>query len=96
MRFCENEPQPDESERPFGLPPLPPECLKGGEQGYVVLVRDLGSVRFPPFVAFVISSILFLLGLLMLHWRERDEQEAEAAAAEQSSGGVPERVPAGV
>ena len=79
MQFCEVAPQP--ADRAFGLPPLPPECLQGGEEGYVVLVRDLGSVRFPPFVAFVVSSILFVLGLLMLHWRERDEQEAEAAEA---------------
>jgi len=95
VRYCENQPQPDASVRPFGLPPLPPECLKGGQQGYLVLIRDLGSVRLPPFIAFVISSILFLLGLLMLHWRERDEQEAEAAA-EQAATTVPERVPAGV
>jgi len=92
VRFCEVAPQPED--RAFGLPPIPPECLQGGEEGYVVMIRDLGSVRFPPVVAFVVSSILFLLGLLMLHWRERDEQEAEAA--EQAAAQVPERVPAGV
>ena len=92
VQFCEVAPQP--VDRAFGLPPLPPECLQGGTDGYVVLVRDLGSLRFPPFVVFVVSSILFVLGLLMLHWRERDEQEAEAA--EQAAAQVPERVPAGV
>jgi hypothetical protein len=96
MQFCEVADQPDESVRAFGLPPLPPECMTGGEKGYIVLVRDLGSLRLPPFVAFVVSSILFLLGLLMLHWRERDEQEAAQAAAAPPSGSVPERVPAGV
>jgi len=91
VRFCENA----EQTVTFGLPPLPPECLQGGQQGYVVLTKDLGSLRFPPFVAFVSFSILFVLGLLMLHWRERDEQEADEAKA--AEGGTPvERVPAPV
>lgn len=91
VQFCETAPVPED--RAFGLPPLAPECASGGETGFVVLVRDLGSVRFPAFVAFVIFSILFLLGLLMLHWRERDEQEAEAAA---TAAPPVERVPAKV
>jgi hypothetical protein len=93
VQFCEVAPQPPESERPFGLPPIPPECADDGATGYVVLTRDLGSLRLPPFVAFVCFTILFVLGLLMLHWRERDEQEAEAAAAEAPA---PDRVPAKV
>ena len=61
-------------DRPFGDPPLPPECdAPTPTRGFVVLERDLGSLRVPPFVAFVCSSILFVLGLLCLHWRERDE-----------------------
>lgn len=94
VQFCEVAEEP--ADRPFGLPPIPPECADEGETGYVVLVRDLGSLRFPPFVAFVAFSILFVLGLLMLHWRERDEQEAEAAAAGEARPNVPDRVPAGV
>jgi len=90
-QFCEVAEEPED--RAFGLPPLKPECADGGETGYVVLVRNLGSLRFPPFMAFVGSSILFVLGLLMLHWRERDEQEAEAA--EQATA-APVRVPAKV
>jgi len=78
VQYCEVAPQP--VDRAFGLPPLPPSCLQGGTEGYVVLTYDLGSVRLPPFVAFVTFCILFVLGLLMLHWRERDEQEAAAAA----------------
>ncbi|MFI5053072.1 MAG: hypothetical protein ACHQDE_01820 [Acidimicrobiia bacterium] len=92
VQFCETAPVP--ADRAFGLPPLPPECADGGQTGYVVLTRDLGSLRFPPFIAFVSFSILFVLGLLMLHWRERDEQDAEAAAA--ASTPAPERVPAEV
>jgi hypothetical protein len=32
-------------------------------------------------VAFISFSLLFALGLLMLHWRERDEQAAAAKTA---------------
>lgn len=65
----------------FGLPPLPPECASGADaaKGFVVLEYDLGSVRFPPFLGLVFSSIAFGLGLLMLHWREKDLYEAQAA-----------------
>ena len=51
VQFCEVEEQP--ADRTFGLPPLPPECADGGETGFVILTRDLGSLRVPPFVAFV-------------------------------------------
>ena len=75
VQFC----QVQEVEQPFGLPPLPPQCDNSADAkaGYVVLFRDLGSLRFPPFVAFVVSLILFGLGLLALHWREKDEHELE-------------------
>lgn len=91
-QFCEVEPQPSEDQN-IGLPPPPPECANDGETGYVVLTRDLGSLRFPPFIAFVAFTVLFVLGLLLLHWREKDEQEAEAATA---AAEPPERVPAKV
>ena len=77
--------------QPFGLPPLPPECDNSADavKGYVVLERDLGSLRVPPFVAFGISLILFILGLLALHWREKDEMELEKAKT--GPVAVPER-----
>jgi hypothetical protein len=77
-QFC----QVQEVEQPFGLPPLPPQCDNSADatSGYVVLYRDLGSLRVPAFVAFGMSLILFILGLLALHWREKDQQEAKAAA----------------
>jgi hypothetical protein len=81
VQFCEVK---DTSQsQPFGLPPLPPECstAQGAQTGYVVLTRDLGSLRVPPIVAFFIALILFGLGLLALHWREKDEMAAEAAKA---------------
>jgi hypothetical protein len=81
VQFCEVLDQTNA--QPFGLPPLPPECstAQGAKTGFVVLHRDLGSLRVPPFVAFVMSLLLFGLGLLGLHWREKDEMAAEAAKA---------------
>jgi hypothetical protein len=91
-QFCQVAAAPED--RPSVLPPLPPECEPGGRDGFVILRRDLGSVRVPPFVAFGMSTILFVLGLLLLHWRERDETE-QKAQAEQSTP-TPVRVPARV
>ena len=42
----------------------------------------------PPFVAFCAFTILFLLGLLMLHWREKDEMEVEAAKQERQAARI--------
>ena len=76
------------------LPPIPLRSAPTtARPGTWCSTRDLGSLRVPPFVAFVCFTILFVLGLLMLHWRERDEQEAEAAAADATQ---PDRVPAKV
>jgi hypothetical protein len=94
-QFCQVAAAP--VDRPSVLPPLPPECDPNGVTGYVVLSRDLGSLRVPPFVAFVMSSILFVLGLLMLHWREKDEMEVEAKKQEQQEAQKrPTSVPAKV
>lgn len=63
----------------FGLPPPEPECdPQSDKQGFIVLERDLGSLRVPPFVAFVMFTVLFGLGLLALHWREKDEAAVQA------------------
>jgi len=95
VQFCEIQ----QVEQPFGLPPLPPECNPNGQQGFVILERDLGSLRVPAFVAWFGSIILFALSLLMLHWRERDEQDAEKAkegAAKPAAAPEPVPVPAEV
>jgi hypothetical protein len=61
------------------LPPPEPECDPNSEkQGYIILERDLGSLRVPPVVAFVMFSVLFVLGLLALYWREKDEAAVQA------------------
>jgi hypothetical protein len=68
---------------PFGIaPPKSYPCKKDSSlSGVMILERDLGSVRVPPVVAFILAVLLFGLGLLGLHWRERDEQEAEQTKA---------------
>jgi hypothetical protein len=80
------------ADRSAALPPIAPQCDPSSDaiRGYLVLQYDLGSLRVPPFVIFVTAGSLFVLGLLCLHWRERDE--AEAAAAERAPSG-PTRVP---
>lgn len=81
---------------PFGDPPPTPVCDKSKPITSVVFERDLGSVRVPPFVALVGSSVLFLLCLLSLHWRERDLQEQAAkvqAEAERTTAAAIERTP---
>jgi hypothetical protein len=82
VQYCEVQP----SNVPFGIAPPPPVCNNSSaKNGYLVMERDLGSLRVPPIVAFISSILLFGLGLLLLHWRERDEQLAEAAAKTTSS-----------
>jgi hypothetical protein len=71
----------------FGLPPLPPQCANS-ERGYIIATYDYGTLRLPPFFVLVISAILFGLGLLLLHWREKDEYEAEEAAKRAAAGPV--------
>jgi hypothetical protein len=86
VEYCAVEPTP--ADRPFGLPPLPARCstAANAKTGFVVLVFDYGTLRMPPVIAFLCSLILFALGLLGLHWREKDEMAARANAA---TGPVP-------
>jgi hypothetical protein len=74
-------------EQTFGLPPLPPECASGADakRGFVVAKYDYGTLRLPPFVVLVISGVLFGLGLLGLHWREKDLMAIEAAEKEKAA-----------
>jgi hypothetical protein len=74
-------------EQTFGLPPLPPQCANS-DRGYIVARYDYGTLRLPPFIVLVISTVLFGLGLLMLHWREKDELEAEEAKKRAAAGPV--------
>jgi hypothetical protein len=83
----------------FGTPPDTPSCAADGSDeaqhnGFVVLEYNLGDVKFPPLVAFASATLLFVLGLLMLHWWEKDRKAiadaTEAAAAQKST--TPDRV----
>jgi hypothetical protein len=79
------------TETPFGVPPPEPECDPTSDKnGFVILERELGQLRLPPILALISSSVLFGLGLLGLHWRERDEAER----AKQAEVGRPAPVPA--
>jgi hypothetical protein len=83
----------DELLVPFGTVPPPPKCKPNDPaNGFLVLKRDLGSVRIPPIVAWISSILLFCLGLLALHWRERDERAAKRAAGSTEPAPVPETV----
>jgi hypothetical protein len=79
VTICETDPATSADEVPFGDAPPEPKCASDARK-VLVLERDLGSLRVPPFVALLASSLLFGLCLLALHWRERDLQEAAAAA----------------
>jgi hypothetical protein len=73
---------------PFGVPPPESECDPTSDKnGFMILERDLGQLRLPPILAFICSLVLFGLGLLGLHWRERDEQEA--AKRREAAGPAP-------
>src|SRR5262245_44521346 len=75
------------TEVPFGVAPPDPECIADSENnGFLVLSRDLGSLRVPPIVAFISSVLLFCLGLLALHWREKDIRAQKKAAADAADG----------
>jgi hypothetical protein len=92
VKFCAVETQ----NVPFGVPPPATRCDKNSDKnGYVVLERNLGSLRFPPMIAFIIAVLLFGLGLLALHWRERDEAETARRAASETES-APPPVPAKV
>jgi hypothetical protein len=64
-----------------GEPPPLPEVDPNAPVISVVLVRDLGYVRLIPFLYFVISLSLFVLFVVMLHYRDktlmRNREEAE-------------------
>ena len=83
IQYCANA----QVQQTFGLPPLPPECANS-QRGYIVAKFDYGTLRLPPFIVFVITAILFGLGLLMLHWREKDEHAAAEAAKAEAAGPV--------
>ena len=85
VQFCGTA----DNTQPFGVAPDAPACAADGtenakDNGFVVLEYNLGDVRFPPLVAFISSVILFVLGLIMFGWYEKDRR-AELTAQEESA-----------
>lgn len=68
-----------EVEVPEGAPPPTPEVDSSKPVTSVVLVRDLGNVRLPPFMLFASSAVIFGVLLSVLHRRDKEAMEARAA-----------------
>ena len=62
-----------------------PECDTAQQTKTVVLEKDLGSLRQPPWLYFLGSLVLFLLCLRGLHWYEQDQRARTAVAAAPTS-----------
>jgi hypothetical protein len=89
VQFCGTKP----NSQPFGVAPDTATCAPAGtaeakNNGFVILERNLGSVRLPPIVAWISAIVLFALGLLGLYWYEKDKRTVAATA-----GRRPARVP---
>jgi hypothetical protein len=63
---------------PFGTAPPLPKCDALIAHQFIILERDLGSLRQPPFIYFLTFLVLFGLSLLGLHWYELDQRERRA------------------
>lgn len=68
-----------EVEVPKGAPPPRAERDPSKPLTSVVLTRDLGNVRLPPFMLFVSSGVIFGVLLSILHRRDKEAMAARAA-----------------
>lgn len=64
---------------PEGAPPPTPERDPTAPVTSVVLLRDLGNVRLPPFMLFASSAVIFAVLLSILHRRDKEAMAARAA-----------------
>ncbi len=81
---------------PFGVKPPPPECdPANSNKGFMILERNLGTLRQPPIFSFIAFLLLFGLGLLALHWWERDKLALEAEKKAAATPAVREPEPVG-
>jgi hypothetical protein len=64
---------------PFGEKPPTPTCDPLLPHQWVILERDLGSIRQPPIFFFFAFVSLFGLSLLGLHWYEKDARARKAS-----------------
>lgn len=65
-------------------PGLRPQADFSGPTTTVVMLRDLGNLRFPPFVFMTTSFIIFGVSCYALHRRDKEIMAARAAAASSS------------
>jgi hypothetical protein len=77
VEFCEVKVNP--ADVPFGEKPPTPTCDPLVPHKWVILERDLGSIRQPPVFFFFAFSAFFLLSLLGLHWYEKDARARKAS-----------------
>jgi hypothetical protein len=75
VQFCTVK---DTGEPEVGQAPPVPECDPLVPTQWIILERDLGSIRQPPVFYFIGFSILLALSLLGLHWYEKDQRERQA------------------
>ena len=68
-----------EVEVPEGAPPPKAERDPSQPVTSVVLLRDLGNVRLPPFMLFISSAVIFGALLSILHRRDKEAMAARAA-----------------
>ncbi|HET9730709.1 MAG TPA: hypothetical protein VFR41_14865 [Acidimicrobiia bacterium] len=70
IQFCQSKPNV-----------TPPTCDPLQNTQYVILERNLGSIREPVVAYWIASLILFAAAVLGLHWWEQDERARRKAAA---------------
>ncbi|HVL91748.1 MAG TPA: hypothetical protein VM264_00220 [Acidimicrobiales bacterium] len=65
-------------------PGLRPQADYSGPTTTVLMLRDLGNLRFPPFMFMLTSLIIFGVSIYALHTRDKEIMAARAAAASTS------------
>ncbi|HUQ39099.1 MAG TPA: hypothetical protein VM030_03010 [Acidimicrobiales bacterium] len=74
------QPVVEQTVAPGAAPPRPrPDTAKPVTS--VIMLRDLGNVRFPPFMLALSSTIIFLVLCSILHRRDKEIMAARAATA---------------
>jgi hypothetical protein len=78
--FCDVATKPNDPALEFGEV-VTPRCLPGAPKRYLILQHDLGSIRLPPLIYLIGSSVVFALSLLSLQWYEKDLRARRREAA---------------